>query len=158
MVSSAPVRSSRAPMPSRWRVALVAGVCFGLGYGVVQRLMQLELPRGGRLSEPFRMRQFQGTSLESLRLKLGEEARSIRGDLSPLEQQEQQRKAEEERAKRDKELEAERQRQDLADTLNRDLEPAPAPLVLPEPAPPPAADTPPPQELSAPALPEPFTP
>jgi hypothetical protein len=145
-------------MPARWRVALVAGVCFGLGYGVVLRLMQLELPGGGRLSEPFRMRQFPGTSLESLRLKLGEEAPPIRGDLSLLEQQEQQRKAEEERAKRDRELEAERQREGLADTLNRDLEPAPAPPVLPEPAPTPAADTPPPQILPAQTLPEPFTP
>ncbi|MCP9928341.1 hypothetical protein KBY90_10680 [Cyanobium sp. CH-040] len=144
-------------MPSPWRLALVAGVCFGLGYGVVQRLMQLELPRGGRLSEPFRMRQFPGTSLDSLRLKLGEEPRPLRGDLGVLEQQEQQRKAEEERARRDREMEAERRRESLADDLDRDLEPAPAPPLLPDPAPPPAADPPPPPELPAPP-PGPITP
>ncbi|WP_254968615.1 hypothetical protein [Cyanobium sp. CH-040] len=157
MASSAPVRSTPARMPSPWRLALVAGVCFGLGYGVVQRLMQLELPRGGRLSEPFRMRQFPGTSLDSLRLKLGEEPRPLRGDLGVLEQQEQQRKAEEERARRDREMEAERRRESLADDLDRDLEPAPAPPLLPDPAPPPAADPPPPPELPAPP-PGPITP
>jgi hypothetical protein len=119
----------------------VAGLCFGLGYGVVQRLMRLELPRGGLLAESFRMREFPGTTLNSLRLRLGEEPASIRGDLGALEREEQQRKAEAERRKREQELEAERQRQKLEDPLSRELEPAaatvppPEPVALPEPLP-----------------------
>lgn len=166
MVSSTPAQASRSPTPAasptpaRWRLALLAGLCFGLGYGVVQRLMSLELPRGGQLSEPFRMRQFPGTSLESLRLRQGEDSRPIRGDLGLLEQEEQQRKAEEERREREKVMEAERQRQTLSDTLNRDLELAPAPVPLPAAEPAPMFDDEPLplREPPAPALPEPFTP
>lgn len=144
MVTPAPVRSSRHVVPQRWRIPLLAGFCFGLGYGVVQRLMQLEIPRGGQLVESFRMKEFPGTTLESLRLKLGEEPRPIRGDLGALEQEEQQRKVETERRQREQELEAERQRSRLEAPLSRELEPAPAPLPLPAPAPPPAADPRPP--------------
>jgi hypothetical protein len=136
----------------------VAGLCFGLGYGVVQRLMRLELPSGGALQESFRVREFPGTSLESLRMRQGGEAKPIRGDLGPLEREEQQRKAEEERRRREQEIEAERQRQNRREALERDLEPAPAPAALPEPELPAADDFPPPQELSEPALPEPFMP
>jgi hypothetical protein len=144
MVNPAPVRSSRHLVSQPWAIPLLAGLCFGLGYGVVQRLMQLELPRQGQLVEPFRMKEFPGTTLESLRLKVGEEPRSIRGDLGALEQEEQQRKAETERRQREQELEAERQRERLAPPLSRELEPAPAatppPAPAPAPAPPPAAD------------------
>ncbi len=65
MVSPTPARATRAPRSRpapRWRIPLVAGLCFGLGYGVVQRLMRLELPRGGLLVESFRMREFPGTT------------------------------------------------------------------------------------------------
>jgi hypothetical protein len=166
MVNPAPVRSSssasrsgsRPAGPHPWALPIVAGLCFGLGYGVVQRLMLLELPRGGELQESFRVREFPGTSLESLRMRVGGEAKPIRGDLGVLEQEEQQRKAAEERRQREQEIEAERQRQNLSDALDRDLEPAPAPAALPEPELPPADDFRPPQELTAPALSEPFTP
>lgn len=173
MVNPAPARSSgssrsgsgpgsrsgsRSVGPPAWRLPVVAGLCFGLGYGVVQRLMRLELPSGGALQESFRVREFPGTSLESLRMGQGGEDKPIRGDLGPLEEEEQQRKAEEERRKREQEIEAERQRQNLSDALDRDLEPAPAPAALPEPELPPLDDPRPPQELTAPALPEPFTP
>jgi hypothetical protein len=165
MVNPAPVRSTRASSSASgpagspaWAVPIVAGLCFGLGYGVVQRLMRLELPRAGQLQESFRVREFPGTSLESLRMGQGGEDKPIRGDLGALEQEEQQRKAEQERRKREQEIEAERQRQNLSDALERDLEPAPAPAALPEPELPPLDDPRPPQELTAPALPEPFTP
>ncbi|MEX1316902.1 MAG: hypothetical protein AB1Z22_07200, partial [Synechococcaceae cyanobacterium] len=134
MVNPAPVRSSPLVLPQPWKMALVAGFCFGLGYGVVQRLMRLELPRGVQLVASFRMREFPGTTLDSLRLKLGEEPRSIRGDLGALEQEEQQRKAEAERRRLEQELEAERQRERLEAPLSRELEPTPAPLPLPAPA------------------------
>lgn len=145
MVNPAPVRSSRSPVLQRWQIPLLAGFCFGLGYGAVQRLMKLELPQQGQLVESFRMKEFPGATLESLRLKLGEQPRPIRGDLGALDQQEQQRKAEAERRQREQELEAERQRLKLAAPLSRELEPvpglrpAPAPPPSPAPAPPPAA-------------------
>jgi hypothetical protein len=69
-----------------WRIPpLLAGVCFGLGYGVVQRLMAIEFPQLVELGQPFAMREFPGTSLEDLRLKTGAEVQSIRGDLGVLE-------------------------------------------------------------------------
>ncbi len=123
----------------RWRVPLVAGLCFGLGYGVVQRLMDLELTSWVQLGQPFDVREFPGTTLESLRLKLGAPVQSIRGDLGVLELEEQQRQADLERKRQ-----AERQAEDAAD---EPLEASEAPLA---PAPEPALETP-----AAPALPEP---
>ena len=128
-------------MAQSWRLPLLAGLCFGLGYTVVQRLMVMELPRGDQLVESFRMREFPGTTLESLRLKLGEAARPVRGDLGGLERAEQQRKAEAERRKRDQELEAERQRERLGSPQPRagahscPRPAAPAPGSKPAPAP-----------------------
>ncbi len=149
-------RPPRLPLAQSWRLPLLAGLCFGLGYTVVQRLMVMELPRGDQLVESFRMREFPGTTLESLRLKLGEAARPVRGDLGGLERAEQQRKAEAERRKRDQELEAERQRERLAAPLSRELEPIPAPAPLPPPrsAPAPApAPRPAPPPAPVPATP-----
>jgi hypothetical protein len=70
---------------------LLAGVCFGLGYGVVQRLMAIEFPQLVQLGQAFEVREFPGTTLEALRLKTGAEAQSIRGDLDVLELEEQKK-------------------------------------------------------------------
>jgi hypothetical protein len=106
---------------------LLTGFCFGLGYGVVQRLMDLELPQLVQLGQPFEVRPFPGTTLESLRLRLGAPAGSIRADLGVLELEEQQRQEE-------------RRRRQAAATppAAADLEPAPAPLPPAEPAPEPS--------------------
>lgn len=90
---------------------LLAGLCFGLGYGVVQRLMAVEFPRLVQLGQPFDVREFPGTSLEALRLKTGAAAQSIRGDLGVLELEEQEK----------------------ARPIEKSLEPAPPP-ILPRPA------------------------
>ena len=68
---------------------LLVGFCFGLGYGVTQRLLALQLPPLVRLGQGFEVRPFPGTSLESLRLRFGAENQEIRGDadLLQLEQQ-----------------------------------------------------------------------
>jgi hypothetical protein len=68
---------------------LLVGFCFGLGYGVTQRLLALQLPSLVRLGQGFEVRPFPGTSLESLRLRFGAENQDIRGDadLLQLEQQ-----------------------------------------------------------------------
>lgn len=78
------------PSPkSRWQGPLVAGLCFGLGYGITQRLLSLQLPTFVQLGQGFELRAFPGTALESLRLKFGTEAQPIRGDLErePLDPQ-----------------------------------------------------------------------
>lgn len=83
--TSAPVRRRAGG----WRMPpLLAGVCFGLGYGVVQRLMVIEFPQLVQLGQAFEVREFPGTTLEALRLKTGAEAQSIRGDLGVLELEE----------------------------------------------------------------------
>ncbi|MCX5938848.1 MAG: hypothetical protein NTW02_11795, partial [Cyanobium sp. LacPavin_0920_WC12_MAG_62_9] len=67
----------------------MAGLCFGLGYGITQRLLSLQLPTFVQLGQGFEIRAFPGTALQSLRLKFGTEAQPIRGDLErePLDQQ-----------------------------------------------------------------------
>lgn len=70
---------------------LLAGVFFGLGYGVVQRLMAVEFPQLVQLGQAFEVREFPGTTLEALRLKTGAEAQSIRGDLGVLVLEEQEK-------------------------------------------------------------------
>lgn len=84
-VSAAPPSQLRP----RWQVPLLVGFCFGLGYGVTQRLLALQLPSLVRLGQGFDVRPFPGTSLESLRLRFGAENQEIRGDadLLQLEQQ-----------------------------------------------------------------------
>ena len=84
-VSAAPPSQPRP----RWQVPLLVGFCFGLGYGVTQRLLALQLPPLVRLGQGFEVRPFPGTSLESLRLRFGAENQEIRGDadLLQLEQQ-----------------------------------------------------------------------
>ena len=65
----------------RWQGPVVAGLCFGLGYGITQRLLSLQLPTFVQLGQGFELRAFPGTALQSLRLKFGTEAQPIRGDL-----------------------------------------------------------------------------
>ena len=87
-VSSRPQpRSKPGNKPSnkpRWQLPLLVGVCFGLGYGVANRLLALQLPALVRLGQGFEVRPFPGQSLESLRLQFGTEEREVRGNLEPL--------------------------------------------------------------------------
>ena len=76
------------PRP-RWQVPLLAGFCFGLGYGITHRLLALQLPSLVRLGQGFEVRPFPGTSLESLRLRFGADNQEIRGDLDLLELEKQ---------------------------------------------------------------------
>ena len=82
------------PIPrSRWQGPLVAGLCFGLGYGITQRLLSLQLPTFVQLGQGFELRAFPGTALQSLRLKFGSEAQPIRGDLEREQLQEESKAA-----------------------------------------------------------------
>ena len=133
----AQVASVSATPPSqqrpRWQVPLLVGFCFGLGYGVTQRLLALQLPSLVRLGQGFEVRPFPGTSLESLRLRFGAENQDIRGDgdLLQLEQQP------------DTVAPAAKQPQEL-----------PAPALVPSPAPEPELEAPPPPELPGADLPQ----
>lgn len=93
----------------RWRGPLLAGLCFGLSYALVQRLLDLELPQLIQLGHSFDVREVPGTSLDSLRLRLGGEAAPIRGDLELLELELQQERAEHEREQQEQEAAAQRQ-------------------------------------------------
>ena len=79
-VSAAPPSQQRP----RWQVPFLVGFCFVLGYGVTQRLLDLQLPSLVRLGQGFEVRPFPGTSLESLRLRFGAENQEIRGDADLL--------------------------------------------------------------------------
>ncbi|MBM5802185.1 MAG: hypothetical protein FJ077_15475 [Cyanobacteria bacterium K_DeepCast_35m_m2_023] len=72
---------------SLWRRPLLVGVCFGLGYGLTQRLLDLRLPGLVQWGQSFDVRQMPGEGLEKLRLRVGGEAQELRGrlDLEELE-------------------------------------------------------------------------
>ena len=133
----AQVASVSATPPSqqrpRWQVPLLVGFCFGLGYGVTQRLLALQLPSLVRLGQGFEVRPFPGTSLESLRLRFGAENQDIRGDADLLQFEQQP----------DTAAPAAKQPQEL-----------PAPALVPSPAPEPELEAPPPPELPGADLPQ----
>lgn len=124
----------------RWRGPLLAGLCFGLSYCLVQRLLDLELPQLIQLGHSFDVREVPGTSLDSLRLRLGGEAASIRGDLELLELELQQEQAERERARQQQEAEAQGQAEEGAGAPEAPFEEQPPQDGLPplEPGLPPA--------------------
>lgn len=72
---------------SLWRRPLLVGVCFGLGYGLTQRLLDLRLPGLVQWGQSFDVREFPGTSLDSLRLRFGSNDQDLRGRLDRVEPQ-----------------------------------------------------------------------
>lgn len=157
MVSKPKPPDRRPPTGSRWRVWLVLGLIFGLGYGLSQRLLGLRLdgllpestPNYGSKAPP-------GTRLDDLRQRSGGQAAPIRADLDKLERETRQ-KREAAEAKRRKEEAEERQRQEQErremEALNPPAPPAPSAADLPPPALdlPPARDSvPPPVDVIAP--------
>lgn len=111
MASSGSTSQAQPRPRNRWRGPLVAGFCFGLGYGITQRLLALQLPGLVQLRQGFEVREFPGTSLESLRLRFGTDTEEIRGDLEVLELERQAAKRDNERKQEErKQAEAERAR------------------------------------------------
>ena len=84
---------AQPPLPG-WTLALVAGVTFGLGYGVTGRLLDLRPDATARLGESFEMKPTPGTSLESLRMRFGAPSETI-DDLGLLEQEQRRREEQE---------------------------------------------------------------
>ena len=76
-------QSGDAASPRRpsWAGPLVAGLAFGLTYGITQRLVSLNVGELIRFGQGFDVQVFPGTSLESLRLRFGAADSELRGNL-----------------------------------------------------------------------------
>jgi hypothetical protein len=150
-----------------WRVWWLVGLCFGLGYGVSHRLLNLggEAEKGA--SQRFDVQPFPGTSLDSLRQRFGGEPRDIRGDLDLLELEEQKKQDAAEIEKRRAAIEEREARErerllegfDAPTESGRGAEPSAGEAESPPaPSPPtPAPQTPPAREREA-AAPAPVAP
>lgn len=155
----------RRPVPWGWRMGLFVGACFGLGYGVTQRLMRAEVGLSWQGSQSFGVKPFPGTPLKTLRERYGGDPMAIRGDLDLLELERRKLMEEKEVAAREAELkrrEAEEQERRMQEADRVRLEglqresapPIPEPsavgpiesplLTPPEPQPEPPAPLPPP--------------
>jgi hypothetical protein len=126
-----------------WSSPLVAGLCFGLAYGVTHRLSNLNVGDWGRSGTGFDVQPFPGTSLESLKLRFGAPEAEIRGDLERQELERQE-------AAQDKAPPTPPAATEGPAALDG-LAPEPAELPAPEaPAPVPAATAAPPPPLLTP--------
>ena len=78
-----PPQSAATPSrrPSAWTGPLVAGLCFGLAYGLTQRIVSINVSELIRFGQGFDVQVFPGTSLESLRLRFGAAESELRGNL-----------------------------------------------------------------------------
>jgi len=144
---------------------LFVGACFGLGYGVTQRLMRLNPGAVWQGSQLFGVKPFPGTPLGALRERFGNDAMEILGDLDLLELERKRKEEEREVARREADLKRrqgeEEQRRQLEEErlrleqIQRESAPAPEP---PAPAPIESPLLSPPEIRSQPPLPSPDAP
>jgi hypothetical protein len=138
------------PRPQQiWKGPLIAGLCFGVAYGVTQRLVSFNVAELIRFGPGFDVQVFPGTSLESLKLRFGDAQAEIRGDLDLQELERQQEQEAKQRAEEAKQAEAALQQADsvepsmgAASEPERSTAPSPIaapPAAAPQPAPPPPA-------------------
>ena len=128
-----------------WKGPLIAGLCFGVAYGVTQRVLSFNVAELIRFGPGFDVQVFPGTSLESLKLRYGAAEAEIRGDLELQELERQQQEEAKKRAEEAKQAEEELKRAS-------ELEP------LPEPELPQADPTPAQPKPAAPSAPLPAPP
>ncbi|MCP9800294.1 hypothetical protein [Synechococcus sp. RedBA-s] len=87
-------QAAAAPQPPkrwpRWLLPLVAGLAFGSGYALTDRLLALQAGGPVKLDQTFDVKPFPGTSLESLRLRYGADRQELRADLELIEAERQQ--------------------------------------------------------------------
>lgn len=144
----APAAAGAVPLAwSGWRLWLLLGASFGLGYGTCQRLLALDLPLSWSSPERFSVKAFPGTELNSLRSRFGDTSLQIRADLDLLERERQQQR---EAAA----LEQRRSQMQVPHGEPPDL----APLGDPAPLPSVPADPAAPEASAPPASPEPVAP
>jgi len=68
-------------------VWLLLGVCFGIGHGLTQRLLEVRLGEGLGGRQSFGVKAFPGSGLDGLRKTHPSDSRSLRADLDALEQE-----------------------------------------------------------------------
>ena len=92
--SSAPAPTGRRRAPRRSRLQwLILGACVGLGYGVTDRLLNLQItPSWSNNNQPFEVKPFPGTELDTLRRQTGDSATPIRADLDQIEMERRQKR------------------------------------------------------------------
>lgn len=138
----------------------MAGLCFGLAYGLTQRLVSLNVADLIRFGQGFDVQVFPGTSYESLKLRFGAAEAELRGnlELQQLERQQAAEKAAEKAADQGADAKPAPEAEDLRPDALLDPDPLPAEPAAPErPAPEPAAAgrPAPPPAPQAPAAPPP---
>lgn len=106
--------SSPRSAPRRdWRFWLALGLCFGLGHGITQRLLDLRSDEGSAGVQKFGVQPFPGESLDALRRRYGNQSQPLRADLEALEKerrsQQEKAEAEQRRSELDGQQEAEQQ-------------------------------------------------
>jgi hypothetical protein len=158
-------RRARARGSSTWRAWLLLGLCFGLGYGLTQRLAGVSSLEGGGGSQRFGGKPFPGTGLDALRERFGGDGGEIRGDLDRLEQERAEKEEREKIEKRQAALRKrelqERERREREEErarleeIERGSEPEPLPEPEPEPFPEPLPEPAPARSLAAPPPPPP---
>jgi hypothetical protein len=171
---SSPRTDLRRSPPWTWQQWLVLGVCFGLGHGITQRLLELGFDQGSDTFQSFGVKSFPGQSLETLRSRHGVQAGSLLVDFVALEREKRSKQEQAESEKRRAALEedqrteqerlqreAEHLRLDALDrTPREEAAPAPSAPYEPEPAPtgPEPAPEPPAADLTTPLPPLPEAP
>ncbi|MEB3318783.1 MAG: hypothetical protein VKO39_11670 [Cyanobacteriota bacterium] len=169
--TSASRRQARpAPSPPRWRRWLFLGVCFGLGYGLTQRLLDVRWEDDSNRPPAFRTKApAGGLSLEQLRRQHGAEpTKPLAADLDTLAREKRVEEQKQAAAKREEaarlkaaqqqeteDLENERRR---LEELNRPVEPAASEPIQPQDAPlltPPSPTLPPPEPATGQPTPTP---
>ena len=148
-----PQRRRRLPAGWRdWPQILALGLCFGIGYGLTLRLLDLPMATGWKGVQRFGVKTFPGTELDSLRKQFGDRGEQIRGDLDLLELERQQQRDAADVKKRQAEMTAREQDEQQRQQDQQD----PLPPLPAEPAQEPAPAASP--SLSTPALPPPPAP
>jgi hypothetical protein len=118
-------------------VWLLLGVCFGIGHGLTQRLLDLRPGEGLGGRQSFGVQPFPGSGLDGLRKAHPSETRSLRADLDALEQERLKQKDSQELERRQADLErrdqAERERRDRQEERLRLEELQKPPSAVPDP-------------------------
>jgi hypothetical protein len=142
--------AAAAPQPPkrwpRWLLPLVAGLAFGSGYGLTDRLLALQAGGPVKLDQTFDVKPFPGTPLESLRLRYGADRQELRADLERIEAEREQRETAA-KAKREAAERTRQQQEASAPEAEAAVEAPPLdPLPEPEAPSPPLPSPPPPPE------------
>lgn len=142
--------SLESPSPPKrwapWVLPLAAGLCFGVGYALTDRLLSLGKGEAVKLDQSFDVKPFPGTSLESLRLRFGADRKELPGNLELIEQENSKQESSKQREAADTEDSEPRQVQPASEAAAERSDSTPEPQSVEsagEPAPPPVAPPPP---------------